>query len=308
MYSKKTNTIFTVGIIAVIVILLLLTINMEKLSVDENGSETTTISEGNESGTKSADDMLREEATKYMQEAMEVDNVRYRGKYKDRKDSFEVNEDFITEDYLFKNPASFIEYEFIGYEELKDITEYVELIDLENVLSYYVDKGYINKDGTLTTFDYALKIRYADGEYGDEVYRQETKSVPVKLTVRYKNLLTESTNELTISNEHNMIALEYMDDGKLYVKDSVYSIRDYNIGSEEPIYISISEERRKKNSAAYILQPGEEIVAELIYLIPECELNNAYFYTRWGGGDFRNFEAIDINFIPFTNLKKLLDK
>ena len=306
MYSKRKNVVFITCIVVISIVLILLTINMEDLKTRVQENSTTT--NANEEISKSADDILREEAINYGKKATDVGEILHKGKYKDRRDSYEVNDEFITEEYIFKNPTSFIEFEFIDYTELNDVTEYVEHLDWKNEMKFYLQDGCINRDGTLPTFEYYLKVKYADGEYGEEVFRQETKCVPVKLTVRYKNLLTESTNELTISNEHWTLALEYMDDNKLYLKDSVYSIWHYYIGVLEPIYISIPEERRKPNNAAYILQPGEEIVAELIYLIPECELNNAYFCTRWGGGDFRNFEAIDIRFIPFANLKKLSEK
>ncbi len=331
MYSKKRNIIFICVMVAVVVLGIFLVIKKEDKNPydgnmggqsdmqSDNGSDVQT-----ELATSGEDEALLKEKQEFFDKMKEayLNPLYHKGGYGKCSGSMEVNRDFVAEKTVFRNAYDMVEYEFLEYEELDNISKYVSGINWEasnnltkmgfdDIDIKYINTGIMNKDGTFNKVRRIENLRYAELDYGEDIIYEEQEIVAVRIKVKYKNLSSKK-NALSFEQMHQVGTLVQLDDGKFYDKYTVYvSSRSFTL--EMPVYTSMANKYSVSSGAIKVICPGEislnpneEYIGELIYLGYKDELDDMYFISAWGGtnNDIHNMNAVGVNFVPFSYLRE----
>lgn len=324
MYNKKKNLIFTIILVMLVCVMIVAMVIIKNDSEESSTLSSEDLAKLNEAEQAEMQELQSEwnEMSETIREA-EANAEYHKGEYKDRYDSREINKEFITDKYKFRHIMSYAEMEFLGYEEIDDLTEYFSGLNVTmdgisgafeygftNDLCKELQKGLINTDGTFNTFTQKKKVRYGDLDYGEETIIENQKLKAVKLTVKYTNLLP-TENEIWLYNMHYMEDFTYLDDGKLYRKTMVYK-SDYTTGGE-PIYTNMADKFLRDsggvNPSCIVLEPKEEYIGEIIYIFVEDEMEDMYLVMDEGyNTNIENFNATEVYLLPFTELEKLGEK
>lgn len=325
MYSKKRNIIFLCVIILIAVGGVGLMLKERNNTGDSTGggSDKTQETEVSEDEMTDEEKALKEERDAFFASMLNTGSEYHRGEYSNCRGSVEVNREFITDKTVFRDVYGMVEYEFLEYEELDNLSEYVADLDWDGNIDYtekgfvnlereYIQTGLMNKDGTFNLQTITQAIRYGELDYGEEKVYENQELVAVRVKVKYKNLSSKE-NEITFSYMHSVYCFVNMDDGKLYERSSVYS-RNVLSTLWQPIYKSMADRYvvdevngiKMISTTGIILKPHEEYTGELIYVVLKDEIEDMYFVTNWakGNGDITNFKAVGVNFIPFSFLKE----
>lgn len=162
MYNKKKNLIFA-GIIFVIIIGMMIVYKISKDSDDidkDVNNETGVVDEEYQK--------IYDEAFKTLEEA-EKNILKIRGGYKDRYDSREINPEFICNELDFIEPSNLVRVIFTGYEELENVSEYMDTDGTSKYLPYGM-----NEDGTFFEVTDVTQVRYGDLDYGEVVSKDRS--------------------------------------------------------------------------------------------------------------------------------------
>lgn len=316
--KKKANIIYPVVLLCIVAVVLVLEIKIKNEETPSGaGSENTENdhSAGEEAAYSSEEQATIDEAKKLLK--TDKHNVNLKGEYEDRPHSIMVNPQNITDEYVFFDPIRLITFEFVSYEELSDLSQYrtsIDPTDLDACYAYGFTSEYqfytevINEDGTLNTIVNVTKERLLDGVYGEIVKVDEKHSYkPVKITLRISNS-TQVSQEVKVF-ESSIISLQKlitMDDGNLYLYDSLYRETLSNVG--KPIFCS-AQNRYGKISAAspqFIRLDGNESVeVSYIFMIDDSE---EMTYIVMGIPEetvVTSYYANFARYFPISNLKKL---
>ena len=165
MKNKFLGIIYTICIIG---ILLFLCIILHDKSSDlrdiSNNTSTDNNNNDNDDNSNTNNDNWRysEERAKILLKINEVgpDNAIYRrGTHPDNPNSLEINKDFLVDDFTIWDPIDGYELEFISYEELDNISDYIGsdgiIEDEWKDLTEY--EGFLNEDGTFNKIDISVK-------------------------------------------------------------------------------------------------------------------------------------------------------
>ena len=165
----------------------------------------------------------------------------------------------------------------------------------------------INEDGTLNTIVNITKERLLDGVYGEIVKEDENHSYkPIKITVRISNN-TQVSQEVSVFDSWgiSLQKLITMDDGNLYLYDSLYNETLSNVG--KPIYCS-AQNRYGSDSYSvpeYIRIDGNESVeVSYIFMIDDSE-EMTYIVMGIPEEMITSYYANFVRYFPISNLKKL---
>lgn len=236
------------------------------------------------------------------------------------------NKDFIKEQCKFRNIIGMVDYEFVGYEELDNLSEYAEGIDWDNrdklwkkgwdyyTKSLYLDTGLMNRDGTFNLQKRILGQWNEEEGFKAEKEYDNCELVAVKITMRYTNLSVKE-NEVYFKDLHDLRCKKYTDDGELVSMADFY-VRNIFFETYDPIYRSISWERHPVEKGelgnfistnSIILQPYEEYTCDLIYVVFKDEFENMCFTSHFGlNGDSLNYKDLGTNIVMFSYLKEAL--
>ena len=320
--KKKVNIIYPVILLCVVVVVLILSTkirNDEKKNetVSENNKTTSNI-EGGENPTYSKEEQdTIDNAKKILANGKQ--NETLKGKYEDRPHSIMVNPENITDEYVYFDPIRLINYEFISYEELSDLSQYdtgIDPNDIEECFEYGFTSEYstytkyrkvINEDGTLNTIVNTTKERLLDGVYGDIVKEDENHSYkPVKITVKISNN-TQVSQEVSVFENWgiSLQKLITMDDGNLYLYESLYNETLSIVG--RPIYCS-AQNRYGIDSYSvpeFIRIDGNESVeVSYIFMLDDSE-EMTYIVMGIPEEMITSYYANFVRYFPINNLKKI---
>ncbi len=325
--QKKINIIYPIVLLCVVAVVLILSMKIKNAEKERETEGNETVLENNET----ASNTVAEEKCTYSDEEQDTikeakkilakgkQNESLKGKYEDRPHSIMVNPQNITEEYVFFDPIRLIKYEFISYEELKDLSEYKTSIDANDVnecFEYGFTSAYstytkyrkvINEDGTLNTISNVTKERLLDGVYGDIVKEDEKHSYrPVKITVRISNN-TQVSQEIRVFDSWgiSLQKLITMEDGNLYLYDSLYNETLSNVG--QPIYCSAKNRYGSDSFSVpeFIRIDGNESVeVDYIFMIDDSE-EITYIVMGIPEEMVTSYYANFLRYYPISNLKKL---
>lgn len=322
--KKKVNIIYPVVLLCVVVVVLILSTkirNDEKKNetVSENNKTTSNIEGGENPTYSNAEQDTIDSAKKKLANGKQ--NETLKGKYEDRPHSIMVNPKNITDEYVFFDPIRLINYEFISYEELNDLSQYETSIDpndIEQCFEYGFTSAYstytnyrkvINEDGTLNTIVNVTKERLLDGVYGDVVKEDENHSYkPVKITVKISNN-TQVSQEVSVFNTWgiSLQKLITMDDGNMYLYESLYNETLSNVG--QPIYCSAKNRYGSDSYSVpeFIRIDGKESVeVSYIFMIDDSQ-EMTYIVMGIQEELITSYYANFVKYFPISNLKKLED-
>ena len=272
---------------------------------------------------------LLAERESYRTECIEIDKA---GKeYHEGKYGVTYNKDFVKEETLFRSIDDMVEYEFLDYEEIDNLSQYIEQAkkDIESGkttetyhdFEKYIREGQIFEDGTFIPQKRIIQKRNgviggASGEFGEKIIDENAELVAIKIKVRYKNLSVHE-NEIRYSDLHNFDILVYGEDNGLYPISHVYS-RNLMFEFQTPIYTTMAERYLTYYDPIYgdtissvkiKLEPLEEYIGELIYIVPKAELDNVAFCSSYAlNGDSTNYKDIGTNIVFVSYLKEKFAK
>ncbi len=327
MHRKKSNVIYTILILTLICVC----IYFVYIKKDDNtdNEERLTLSEDEIS---QLDDKQLSEYEKLLTE-IEIYREQCRKISIDSKDYREGmygtthNKEFVKEECLFRSVIDMVEYEFIDYEVIDNISQYIEQAkeDIESgktteihyLFDRYISSGHLGEDGTLLPQNRVVyKINRDNGQLGEKIIEEESKVVAIKLKVRYKNLSVKE-NEVWYDKLHRLVSYVYADDNNLYSISSVYR-RNWIFETLPPVYTTMAERCVLTNSSltgvginytCIKLEPLEECIGELIYIVPEAELDNIAFISNYAvNGDTSNYKDIGTNIVFASYLKEKFTK
>ncbi len=251
---------------------------------------------------------------KYLTEISEADKIAnqeiHRGEYPNRADSREVNPEFILDECVLSDYADGVEIEFLTYNELPDISDYMNNDGMimegayDSLSNYY---NILNVDGTLNKVIQKVRVRLDNNVYGEETVIEDYEFVAVKLKVKIRNTQNKNNNIL-FTDLIRTEGLIYLDDGKLYRNTSVYNY-DVHVASDgEFIYHNLNpyiDYSNNKYSTTMTLEPLQEVEGEFVFIIGKQDFDNIYLINSPNGGNIENFNAPYVQFLPFSLLKKL---
>ncbi len=268
---------------------------------------------------------LLAERESYRTECIEIDKA---GKeYHEGKYGVTYNKDFVKEETLFRSIDDMVEYEFLDYEEIDNLGEYIEQAnsDIESGkttedyygFNTYIGNNQLSEDGMFIPYKSIIrKIEGSSGELGEEIIDENAELIGIKIKVRYKNLSVHE-NEVDYTDLHNFYIVVYGEDNELYAISSVYR-RNHLFETQKPVYTTMTERYVKRYYEMFgesvfkgmiKLEPLEEYIGELIYIVPKAELGNVVFKSNYGlNGDSLNYKDIGTNIVFATYLKEKFDK
>ena len=268
---------------------------------------------------KSEQERLLEEREAYRDKCMDI--CKGEKDYREGKYGVTYNKDFVKEETVFISPDDMIEYEFLDYEVLDNIKVYMEQAnkDIEDgkttqiyyKFDRYINSGHLNEDGTFISQKHVF-YKKEEEQKADEY----TDVVAIKITMRYKNLSAKE-NEFCYVDFHNLNSFVYADDNELYPISSVYrrswlyetSLPVYTTMAERYVIVESSQTGKDIKYSCIKLEPFEEYTAELIYIVPEAELDNVAFTSGYAlNGDSSNYKDIGTNIVFASYLKEKFDK
>lgn len=319
--KKKINIIYPVILLCVIAFVLILS---SKIQNDEKDGETVSKNNETASNTVLEETTYSDEEQAAINEAKKIlangkSNEHLKGKYEDRPHSIMVNSQNITDEYVFFDPIRLVKYEFIAYEELNDLSQYRTSIDANDVgecFEYGFTSAYstytkyrkvINEDGTLNTIANVTKERLLDGVYGDIVKEDENHSYkPVKITVSISNS-TQVSQEISVFEGWgiSLQKLITMDDGNLYLYDTLYNETLSNVGL--PIYCSA---KNRYGSDSYSIPEfiridgNESVEVSYVFMVDDSE-EITYIVMGIPEELITSYYADFVRYFPISNLKKL---
>jgi hypothetical protein len=323
--KKVVNIIYLVAMFCVVAIVLYLSTKVE--NEEKKDKESKTVLDNNET----ASNIINGEEPTYSDEELNTiddakkilakgkQNQTIKGKYEDRPHSIVVDPKNITDEYVFFDPIRLINYEFISYEELNDLSQYETSIDPNDIkqcfeygftsafLTYTKYRKVINEDGTLNSIVNVTKERLLDGVYGDIVKEDENHSYkPVKITVRISNN-TQVSQEVRVFESWGISLQKFitMDDGNLYLYESLYNETLSNVG--QPIYCSAKNRYGSDSYSVpeYIRIDGNESVeVSYIFMIDDSE-EVTYIVMGIPEEMITSYYANFVRYFPISNLKKL---
>ena len=319
--KKKVNIIYLVVLLCAVAVILVLSTKIKKEereneNVSEYNKTDSSIAGENPTYSKAEQDTI-DAAKNILSNGKQ--NQTLNGKYKDRPHSIMVNPEKITDEYVFFDPIRLINYEFISYEELSDLSQYRTGIDANNVVecfkygftsaysTYTKYRKVINEDGTLNTIVNITKERLLDGVYGDIVKEDEKHSYkPVKITVKISNN-TQVSQEVSVFDSWgiSLQKLITMDDGNLYLYESIYNETLSNVGL--PIYCSA---QNKYGSDSYSvpefirIDGNESVEVSYIFMVDDSE-EMTYIVMGIPEEMITSYYANFVRYFPISNLKKL---
>ena len=271
---------------------------------------TNDIQNNNESEVINKDE--EEDYDKILKELRDAEsNGEYhKGEYPNRADSRELNTEFITDTCCIIDPLAGYELEFIEYEELNNISEYVSKTGIiGDVYDLYIYDQILNKDGTLNNSTFKYKERLNDGKYGEEYVIDNYEMIAVRLKFKLKNTKNR-LNEIDTLNIFTTDSFIYMDDNKFYRNSSINYY--YNLATTTytyPVYHSFMNRVKKGTFPSIIsLSPLEELEGEIVYILGKQDLENIYLATSANNANIENFNGVYITFLPFKNLMNLSHK
>ena len=322
--KKIVNIVYPVVLLGIVAAVYLLS---NKISNEKKERETASIN------NEATSNLVGEEVPTYSDEEKDTifnakkilakgkQNETLKGKYEDRPHSIMVNPKNITDEYVFFDPIRLINYEFISYEELNDLSQYETSIDpndIEQCFEYGFTSAYstytnyrkvINEDGTLNTIVNVTKERLLDGVYGDVVKEDENHSYkPVKITVKISNN-TQVSQEVSVFNTWgiSLQKLITMDDGNMYLYESLYNETLSNVG--QPIYCSAKNRYGSDSYSVpeFIRIDGKESVeVSYIFMIDDSQ-EMTYIVMGIQEELITSYYANFVKYFPISNLKKLED-
>ena len=330
MGKRKREIIFGVCLVVIILIgAYFMYIKKEDETNVEENNMTLSADEMESLDEEQIDEQeqLLAERASYYNECMDISKKTpeyHYGKY-----DINYNKEFVKEQCAFRSTYDMVEYEFIGYEEVDNLTEYMKDInwdaadvDLE-FLKYgldvdldkeYIDNGFINRDGTFNTLTRRMWKVDENRNLGEEMVNENVELMAVKVKVRYKNLSAKE-NIVNFENLHTLSCLIYMEDDELYAISSAY-VRDLLFETRLPIYTSMADRYPREEDAVWgtkvrvteiMLEPYEEYVGELIYIFAKDEYENMAFMSNYAAnGDNLNYKDIGTNIVFFSYLKEIL--
>lgn len=290
---------------------------------NNTGSDIINPNEGliSNNSTTSAD---TSEMTDEEKETLEkfIDELRYaeenaeyhRGEYPNHAGSAEMNQEFIVDGYTLINPVDGYEIDFLTYDIIPDISDYID----DEGLNYYcfqdtLDAGLINSDGILNSIDYKYEEILGSNTYGEEIIIENYELIAIKLGIRIKNTQNQ-VNEMFVNDFLHTENLIYLDDDKLYIAGTINYYYSQLATATEPIYHSFSEyETTPKGFAGTHLtfKPLQETEGEVIFILGKQDLNDIYILCSPNGlsSDYIcNFNAPYVQFLSFSTLAKLPSK
>lgn len=320
--KKKVNIVYLIVLLCVVAGVLILSTKIrteekERETVSENNETASNIVVGEEPTYSNEEKATIDEAEEIL--AKGKHNQTLKGKYEDRLHSIVVNPQNITEEYVFFDPIRLIKYEFISYEELSDLSQYdtsIDPNDIEQCFEYGFTSAYstytnyrkvINEDGTLNTIVNITKERLLDGVYGEIVKEDENHSYkPVKITVKISNT-TQVSQEVSVFDSWgiSLQKLITMDDGNLYLYESLYNETLSNVGL--PIYCSA---KNRYGSDSYSvpefirIDGNESVEISYIFMIDDSE-EITYIVMGIPEEMISSYYANFVRYFPISNLKKL---
>lgn len=312
--KKAKNILYPVILICVtVVVVVLLSKGKNKEDSPETSPETN--AEG-EAVTYSEEELATIKEAKSKISSMGVEF--FKGQYKDRPHSIMVNPDNITDGYTFFDPIRLLEYEFISYEELDDLSQYRTDIDPDDEMACY-EYGFtseystfvnyrkvINEDGTLNTIENITRERLLDGVYGDVVNDDKNHSYrPIKVTIRISNTTQVSQMVDVLDNNIWIQKLVEMDDENWYTYESLYN-ETLTIEGRH-IYCSAQNRYAEDSLSApvYITVGGNESVdIDYVFMIDDNE-DMAYICMGVIEENVGSYYANYVKYFPLDNLKKL---
>ena len=134
--KKKLNIVYPIVLLCVVAVTLILSI---KTGNEEKESEIASKNNDTASNTLAVEDSTYSSEEKdTINEAKNIlangkQNENLKGKYEDRPHSIMVNPKNITDEYVFFDPVRLVNYEFISYEELGDLSQYETSIDPNDI-------------------------------------------------------------------------------------------------------------------------------------------------------------------------------
>ena len=323
--KKVVNIIYLVVMFCVVAVVIHLSTKVE--NEEKKDEKSKTVLDNNET----ASNIINGEEPTYSDEELNTiddakkilakgkQNQTIKGKYEDRPHSIVVDPKNITDEYVFFDPIRLINYEFISYEELNDLSQYETSIDpndIEQCFEYGFTSAYstytnyrkvINEDGTLNTIVNVTKERLLDGVYGDVVKEDENHSYnPVKITVKISNN-TQVSQEVSVFESWgiSLQKLITMDDGNLYLYESLYNETLSNVGM--PIYCSA---KNRYGSDSYSIPEliridgNESVEVSYIFMIDDSE-EMTYIVMGIPEEMITSYYANFVKYFPISNLKKL---
>lgn len=325
--KKVVNIIYLVAMLCVVAVVLYLSTKVE--NEEKKDKERKTVLDNNET----ASNIIQGEEPTYSDEELNTidaakkilakgkQNQTLKGKYEDRPHSIVANPKNITDEYVFFDPIRLINYEFISYEELDDLSQYdtsIDPNDIEQCFEYGFTSAFstytnyrkvINEDGTLNAIVNVTKERLLDGVYGDIVKEDENHSYkPVKITVRISNN-TQVSQEVSVFNTWgiSLQKLITMDDGNMYLYESLYNETLSNVG--QPIYCSAKNRYGSDSYSVpeFIRIDGKESVeVSYIFMIDDSQ-EMTYIVMGIQEELITSYYANFVKYFPISNLKKLED-
>ena len=320
--KKKLNIVYPIVLLCVVAVTLILSI---KTGNEEKESEIASKNNDTASNTLAVEDSTYSSEEKdTINEAKNIlangkQNQNLKGKYEDRPHSIMVNPKNITDEYVFFDPVRLVNYEFISYEELGDLSQYETSIDpndIQQCFEYGFTSAYstytkyrkvINEDGTLNSIENVTKERLLDGVYGEIVKEDENHSYkPVKITVRISNN-TQVSQEVSVFESWgiSLQKLITMADGNLYLYESLYNETLSNVG--KPIYCSAKD---RYGSDLYSvpefirIDGNESVEISYIFMIDDSE-EMTYIVMGIPEEMITSYYANFVRYFPISNLKKL---
>ena len=275
--------------------------------IQENGNETV------ENNVKENNGKVHIDPSKYTKEIADANRpgntVCHIGEYPGRADSREINPEFIIDECILRDYADGVEIEFLAYEEMPGISEYINKIGMINYeVENYKRVGILNDDGSFNRVTQKIRERFDSNVYGEETVIDNYEFIAVKLKVKLRNT-QNFKNEIYLDIQLDTAGLIYMDDGKLYNNSSVYN---YDIleatYSEEPVYHSFMKYVKVDVNVVptvLTLEPFQEIEGEIIYILGKEDLDNVYIVCNPESCNIENFNGVYIQFLPFSLLKTL---
>ncbi len=325
--KNKINIIYPIILIGFIIVLILVSKNTDNNPPKDEINNLTQAEDKTVDGTEYIGD---EESATYSEEEKAMikeakKNINQsgqdtlKGTYPDRPHSINVNTENVDNGYTYIDPIRLVKFEFIGYEELDNLSEYNTNLDSDDGMALYrygftydykclKQRGIINDDGTINPVENITKVRLLDGVYGDVIRIDEALKVkPLKITVRITNM-TEVSLLFPICNNncvtiHKLIT---MDDGNLYLFDTMYNESEPFVG--EYVYCSANIEPGPDNYTIpndIYLEGKESIVVDYIFMLNEYHKDKTYITMSIPEERAVSYYANYVRYFPVSNLEKL---
>ena len=253
--------------------------------------------------------------------------VSMKPEYHDGKYGRTYNKDFMKEQCEFWAIYDMVEYEFVGYEELNNLSDYISDVrwdDKEelwktgwyyNTNNLYIERRLMNADGTFNLQSRSVTKHTVEERGATQIY-ENSELTAVKFTVSFRNLSAKD-NIIYYKRLFYLGCIEYGEDDGIYPISSLYE-RNIFFETYSPIYVSIPEERvpmitngldTSPMLSALKLQPYEEYTCDFIYVCFKDEFENMCLVSTFGlNGDEFNYKDLGTNIVMFSYLKETLEE